>query len=98
MVQTAKVRDGDRFASSRSAWLYRSSLGRVFVERIMDTVLVIVTDVVANQPEQMIFIQDNHMVQQLPAAAPDPALRDAILPGTSKAGSDQLAAQVFEHL
>ena len=88
MVQTAKTRDGDRFASSHSPWVYRSSLGRVFVERIMNTVLVIVKDVITNQPAQVIFIQDDHMVQQFPAAASDPALRDSILPGTPKSGSD----------
>ena len=56
----------------------------------MDTVLVIVKDVITNQPAQVIFIQDDHMVQQFRAAAPDPTLRDSILPGTLKAGSDQL--------
>src|SRR5215471_5143520 len=38
------------------------------------------------------------MVQQFWSTAPYPALRDPILPGTPKAGSDRLAAQVFEHL
>src|SRR5262249_49233563 len=98
MVQSAKARDGYNFGSSHSWWLYRPSRGCVFVQGIVDAVLVIVTDVIANQTAQVIFIQDDHMVQQFPAAAPDPALRDSILPGTSKAGSDQLAAQAFKHL
>ena len=42
------------------------SLRRVFVETILDTVLVIVTDVVANQPPQVIFIENDHMMQQIP--------------------------------
>ena len=64
----------------------------------MDAVLVIVTDVIAKQPAQVIFIEDDHMVQQFPAAAANPAFCDPILPGTLVGGSDQVAAQVFEHL
>ena len=98
MVQSAEARDGYNFGSRHSSWLYRPPLGRVFVERIMDTVLVIATDVVANQPVQVVFIHHDQMVQQFPAATADLAFRDSILPRTSKPGSDQLAAQVFEHL
>jgi hypothetical protein len=29
------------------------------------------------------FVQDDHVVQQFPATAPHPALRHAVLPGTS---------------
>src|SRR5437870_13701476 len=92
MMQSAEARHGHNFRSRHASWLYRSSLGRMFVQRVVDTVFVIVTDVIAKQPAQVIFIEDDDMVQQFPAAASDPALRDAILPGTAKAGSDQLAA------
>ena len=50
MMQSAKVRDGYNFGSNHSPWLSRSSLWRVFVQGIVDTVLVIITNVVANQP------------------------------------------------
>jgi hypothetical protein len=31
------------------------------------------------------FVEDNHMVEKLSTAAPDPSFRDPILPGTSAA-------------
>ena len=55
MVQTAKARDGYNFGSGHSPWLYRSSPGRVFAQRIMDSVLMIVVEVITNQPAQVIF-------------------------------------------
>jgi hypothetical protein len=48
MVQSAKTEDGYNFGSSHSPWLYRPSLGRVFVQGIVDTVLMIVVDVITN--------------------------------------------------
>jgi hypothetical protein len=59
-----------RFVSRKTGRAgYHSSLGRVFVQGIVDTVLMIVVDVITNQPTQVIFIQDDHMVQQFPASS-----------------------------
>jgi hypothetical protein len=63
MVQSAEARHGLTFRSSDPSWLYRPPLGRIFVQGVMDTVLIIVTDVITNQPAQLTFIQDDHMVQ-----------------------------------
>jgi hypothetical protein len=98
VVQSAEAWHRHNFGSRHTSWVYHPSLGRILVHGVVDTVLVIVADVIANQPAQVTFIQDDHMIQQFPAAASHPALRDSILPGTPKAGSDQLAAQVFERL
>ena len=46
----------------------------------------------------MTFIEDDHLIQQFPAAAADPTLRESVLPWTSISSPNQLAAQVFEHL
>ena len=49
-----------------------SSLGRIFAQRIVDAVLMIVADVITNQPAEVTFIEDDHLVQQFPAAAANP--------------------------
>src|SRR5260370_40156745 len=40
----------------------------------------------------MSFVQDNHVVQQIPSATPDPAFRDTVLPRTAKGGTGWLAS------
>lgn len=51
MVQSAEAKDVYNFGSSHSSWLYRPSLGRIFVQGVVDTVLLIVVDVITNQPQ-----------------------------------------------
>ena len=43
----------------------------------------------------MAFIQDNYMVEQVPAAIADPTLGNAILPRTPEAGSLWLNAEAL---
>jgi hypothetical protein len=45
----------------------------------MAAIFVIVVEVRAHQPDKMLPIKDDHMIEQLPSAAADPSLRDAIL-------------------
>ncbi len=47
----------------------------------MNPVVVIVADVIANKPPQMLFVQRNDMIENLAATASHPALRYPILPG-----------------
>src|SRR6266852_3866097 len=42
----------------------------------------------------MSLVQDNHVVQQIPSATPDPAFRDTVLPRTAKGGTSWLASHV----
>jgi hypothetical protein len=46
---------------------------------------VMVVHVIAEQPEEMRFIQRDHMIQQLPAATSDPAFGDSVLPRCPRA-------------
>ncbi len=48
----------------------------------MRAVLVIVADVFREQSFQVAFIHGDNVIQQVPSAAFDPTLRDAVLPGT----------------
>ena len=41
--------------------------------------------------------QHDHVVQQFPSTATNPALRHAVLPGTPVGRSNQLAAEAFQH-
>ena len=54
---------------------HRSSARRVFVQRIVNPVVVMVVHVIANQPPQMSFVQGDDMIKDLAAAASDPTLR-----------------------
>ena len=52
----------------------------------MHAVFVMVGDVLGKQPLQVPLVESNPMVEQLTSAAPDPALGNAILPGTFESG------------
>ena len=52
----------------------------------MSAVLVVVTDIVFQQPSQMLLVHDDHVIQQVSPYASNPALSDAVLPRTSKSG------------
>jgi hypothetical protein len=43
-------------------------------------ILVVVADIFREEPLQMPLVENNHVIEQVPAAALNPAFRDAILP------------------
>lgn len=49
----------------------------------MTAVGVVVCDVLVQQPSGMALVENTHMVQQFTAAVADPAIDDAVLPGTA---------------
>jgi hypothetical protein len=61
----------------------------------MRPVLMIVANIFAYQTFQVPFIQDDHVVEEIPLAVTDPTLRNAILLWTSKAGSFGLDAKTL---
>jgi hypothetical protein len=52
----------------------------------MRAVLVVITDVIREQPFQKAFIHHDNMIQQVSSAAFDPTLRHAVLPGALEEG------------
>ena len=50
----------------------------------MATVLVMVTDVRVHEPDQVALAKDDYVLEKLPTAASDPALRHGILPRTAE--------------
>ena len=56
----------------------------------MRSVVVVVMNVLAHQTFQMALIENNHMIEQIPATVADPTLRNVILPRATEAGSLRL--------
>ena len=52
----------------------------------MSAVLVVIANVIIHETFQMLLVQNNHMVEKVAAAVPNPALGDTVLPRASEAG------------
>jgi hypothetical protein len=62
----------------------------------MNAVVVMIADVIANESAQVGFIQRDHMIEQLAAAASDPAFSQSILPWRLHARSLRLQASASQ--
>ena len=62
----------------------------------MGPVFVVVPYIFLQQPSQVSLVQNDHVVEQLPTHTSNPALSDAVLPRTSKGGSDRFRAVLFD--
>ncbi len=70
-------------------------MGCVLVEGVVNAVLVKVEDVITDKAQQMLFVQRDHVVQQLTPATSNPALRAAILPRRLNARSFWASAELL---
>src|ERR1017187_6312855 len=59
---------------------------------------VVVVDVFKHEPFRVAFIELDHVVEQISAAAFDPTLSDAVLPRTSEADSFGMDGEVLHCL
>src|SRR5450759_5509090 len=66
---------------------------RLLVQPEVGSVVVIIGNVLRQESLQMALIQGDYVVEQVAAAASDPTLGDAILPGTSNRGTDRCHLQ-----
>ena len=64
----------------------------------MCPVLVIIADVLAQQPLEMPFIPYDHVIQQVSSTVTNPAFGDSILPWTAEAGSFRCDAEALQCL
>ena len=78
MMKATEPGTGDHRRGWRRLAFHWPSIGRVLIEGIVNPVVVVVVHVTANQPPQSSFSDD--VVEDLAAAASDPALCDSILP------------------
>jgi hypothetical protein len=61
----------------------------------MSPVFMVVADVFTHEAFQMALIEDNDVSEKIPAAVTEPALCNAVLPRTLKAGSLRLNARAL---
>src|SRR5215510_6356549 len=83
MMQAAESREGTYRASQCGTERGQSACWRILRKPKMRPIFMVVADILAHEPLQMPFIQYDHMIEQVAAAASHPALRDAVLPGTA---------------
>jgi hypothetical protein len=81
MMKSAEPWARDHDGRRRRPVFYRVAIRRVLVERIVNTVLLMVGDVFMNEPAQMTFIQRDDMIEDLTTGTPHPAFRHSVLPG-----------------
>ena len=92
MMETADARLRLDLACSGQGLLDRA-MGRCgLLQRDMSSVLVIVGKIFAPKPAEMVFVQRDNVIRQLPANTADPAFRDTVLPRTPHACSDRVDA------
>jgi len=78
MMQATEPGTGDHGRSRRSLACHWSPSRGVLIERIVNPVVVMIVHVIANEPAQMLFVQSDNMVENLPAAASHPAFRGPV--------------------
>ena len=76
MMQATDARE--RNQTRRLAWLgsNRAHRWRVFFKRVVDSIRVIIGDVLPDQTTQVNVIEHDHVIEKLSSAASDPAFRD----------------------
>jgi len=98
MMQTAKPRHRNNPAGCFGPIRCFTAGRRSFLQRKMSSVLVVITDILVHDPFQVAIIEHDHMVEQISATIPDPALCDTILPRTSEACSLRLNAEALHRV
>src|SRR5216684_6630948 len=82
--------------------LWRGTLGdgptqrRFLRQGVVSAIFMIVREVFDQQPSCMPIVEDEHVIHQVSATAFNPALRDTILPRTSKRRADGFDAHVLD--
>jgi len=95
MMQSAQSRHRDDFAIRNGIRFVFAPAGRLLRQREVRPVLVVIANEFGHEPFQVAFVEDDHMIEQIPAASADETLRHAILPRTLEAGSLGLNIEAF---
>jgi hypothetical protein len=96
VVQSTKSRHGNDLSADVAVGGRHSITWRTLSQPKVRTILVVVADVFGHQPFQMAFIQDDDMVEQVPATVADEAFGDTVLPRAAKAGSLRLDTEALD--
>jgi hypothetical protein len=87
MMQAAESRHGNDLATCTVIDLGFTSCRSFLLQCEMRSVFVVIADVLAHQSLQMPFVEHDDVVEQIPSTVANPALCNAVLPRTAKAGS-----------
>ena len=101
MMQATEARE--RHQTCRQARLGRNRphRWRIFFKGVVGSVRVIIRDVIPDQTAHVSFADDDYVIQQLSATAPDPTLGHSILPGACGADAcrfDAVGGQEIAYL
>jgi hypothetical protein len=64
----------------------------------VDSVVVVLVDLLADKTPQVHLIQNTHVIEKLPANAADPSFGNAFLPWTPKGRSLRLDSNLLDRL
>ena len=81
MMKTAEPGTGDDDCHWRGPVLDGVVIRRLFPERIVNAVFLMISNVFSQESAKMALIQRDDIVEDLPAGASDRAFRSSILPG-----------------
>ena len=82
MMEPAQPGTRDDSRGLRRSLLDWTRVRRIFFQRVVNAVVVVVVHVLTEESNQVSLAQRDHMIQQLAATASDPTFRRAILPGS----------------
>ena len=94
MVQSTESREGVDSTLSPTSDRCWSTGWRILRQSEVSPIFMVVAHILGHQPLEVLLIQDDHVVQQVSSATPDPALRHTVLPRTAKSCPGRLASQI----
>src|SRR5581483_530372 len=80
MVKTAEAWQRSQSGVGNWSWLDRTSAGSVFFQGVVNTVLVVIADVLADDTTKVFFVPRDDVVEDLAAATPIPSFGRSVLP------------------
>ena len=98
MVQTAESRHRNHSTTGICNLDSLASSRRLLIRREMRSGVVIVADVFGHQPFQMVFIQDDDMIEEISPAIADEAFSDSILARATGAGAFRLETEALHRI
>src|ERR1022692_2254023 len=93
MVQAAEPGERKNLAFHPRTQRYWPTGWHVLRESQVRPIFMVVAHILGKQPLEVLLIQDDHVVEQVSSATPNPALRDTVLPRTAKGSAGGVASQ-----
>jgi hypothetical protein len=96
MMKTAQPETGDHRRKRRRPTFDRPSTWRDLYQGIVDPIIMVEGDIIADRASQVWFVQCDDVVEDLAAATSDPALRRSVLLWRLNTGALRLEAGCLE--